>query len=156
VGINATVQCLLNRRAPRRPPEVIAQEKAARLVRAQKLALEAKAQQAQVEIRRKHARQRITNQIDHAFASSARTGADPVAKYVTCMYCDAPAAVLHLNLSIPPGAAVLDESTIIGATCSTHDSPYMRNSVAEVIPCARLEFFYEGIRQIAIKSGAKP
>ena len=155
-----TVECLTNRRAPRRPPEVIAQEKQARLAAAQERAQEqAKYAQQQKEERAKRCRlvrQRITNQIDHAFATGARSGAEPVAKYVTCMNCDAPAAVLHLNLPIPPGAAVLDESTIIGATCSAHDSPYTRNSVAEVIPCARLEFFYEGIRQIAIKAGAKP
>jgi len=159
VGVNVNVECLLNRPKPRRPrraPEVIAQEKQARLAAAQKRAKEAAeyAQQrkAQADLRLKHVREQITHQIDHAFASGARTGTAPVAKFITCTHCAAPAAFLHLNLPIPTGAAVLDESTIVDAVCADHNYLSYRSTMAEVIPCAQLEFFYDGIRQIAIKT----
>lgn len=152
LDVRIVLKCVMNRRAPRRPPAVIAQEKQTRLDRAQKRALQEQSRKAQAEIRREHVRQQITNQFDHAFASGVSTGTDPVAKFITCMHCAAPAVLLHLNLPIPTGAAVLDEGTIVGAVCADHNYPGYRNTVAEVIPCARLEFFYDGIRQIAIKT----
>lgn len=157
--IELTLECLLNRRAPRRAPEVIAAEKAVRAAKAQKRKTEAaeweekqKQEKERLCLQRK---QRITNQIDYAFRSGSESGTEPVSKFITCQQCDAPATFLHLNRAVPSGAAVLDESTVIGASCDehTHNNPNYKNhfGIAEYFPVARLEFFYTGIRQIGIK-----
>jgi len=159
VAITAiTVECLLNRRAPkrpRRPPEVIAAEKKAKAERARQRAIANEAQKKAEEHQALLHRTRITHQIDYAFKSGAESGSEPVAKYITCQHCDAPAAVLQLNREVPHGAAVLDEITIVGAVCSEHNHNYWRGATQASIPCSQLEFFYSGIRQIGIKAVTK-
>jgi hypothetical protein len=158
LGINVKIECLVNRikpRSPRRPHEVVQQEKEARRLR-----VEAKARidrehqakwHAEQERLKKLKRKRIANQIDHAF-QSGHSGSGPVETFITCSHCDGPAALLALSRPIPIGATVLDESTITDARCSEHENTYPR-SVNKVL-CADLEFLYEGIRQIAIKAKA--
>jgi hypothetical protein len=156
-SFNVSVECvcLMNRRASRRAPEVIAAEKKAREQRQREKANraeEARKEQQRVSLQR---RRRITNQIDYAFKSGPESGSEPVSKYVTCQQCDAPVTFLQLGQVVPSGAAVLDESTVVGACCSKHsyNNPYYNHhyGVAEHFPVARLEFFYAGIRQIGIK-----
>jgi hypothetical protein len=155
VGVNVKVECLVNRlkpRCPRRPHEVIVQEKEARRLRvaaqAQERAQWEERWKADQEMREKSKRKRITAQIDHAFLSGKHSGSGPVEKFLTCSNCDSPAAVLLLSRPIPAGATVLDESTILDAFCSEHE----RFGTGDKVPCADLEFLYEGIRQVAIKA----
>jgi hypothetical protein len=158
--INLTVswKCTWNGRAPKRPKDVIAAEKAAQAVKSQARKERYAKYQAEADERTVHLRQRIRNQVDHAF-SLGKHGTESVAKYITCQHCDGPAAVVCLSQPLARGAAVLDEDTIIGALCQSHiqHQPwgyYSRNSgnAATKVPCSDLEFFYDGIRQIAIKS----
>src|ERR1700735_1395435 len=157
-NINVTVECLLNRTAPRaarRSHEVIVAEKAAKAAaKAARFAERARWDEEKVkaaEEQQARSRRRITNQIDHAFKSGPESGSEPVAKYITCGRCDAPAEFLRLNREVPHGAAVLDESLIIGATCARHNHPGYGSIAQADIPCSLLEFFYNGIRQIGIK-----
>jgi hypothetical protein len=151
-NVRVAVECILNRPAPRaarRPPYVIAEEKKAKAEKARQRAIDIENRKKAEEKERACRRQRITNQIDHAFKSGPESGSEPVAKYISCQRCDAPAVFLELDREVARGAAVLDESTIIGAGCSEHD--YTRYSGNEKILCSRLEFFYTGIRKIGIK-----
>jgi hypothetical protein len=149
--------CTWNGRAPRRPADVIAKEKAERAKRSQARQAERAKWQAEADQRTLNIRRRISQQVDHAFALG-KHGTEPAAKYITCHHCDASAAVVCLNQPIARGATVLDEETIVGALCSEHIqhtpySYYSRYSSRDVVkvPCAKLEFFYDGVRQIAIK-----
>lgn len=150
LNITVSCECTMNqieKRRPNRPKDVIAAEKARKAAEAQarneqRAELEKEAQQRVVNLRK-----RIKHQVDHAFATG-KSGTEPASKYITCQHCDAPAVLLHLNQKLSPGAAVLDEDTIIGAVCDTHSN---WGGNVEKIPCAKLEFFYDGIRQIAIK-----
>lgn len=145
-GIRLSWECISGR-APARPKHVIAAEKAARAAKSQaRQEQKAKWEKEQQE-RIVNVRKRIKYQVDHAFATG-KSGTEPASKYITCQHCDAPAAFLELSQKLPPGTAVLDEDTIVGAICGTHN---WRNSGTEKIPCSKLEFFYDGVRQIAIK-----
>ena len=157
-NIKVTVECLLNRqapRAPRRPHEVIVEERAAKAAanaaREAERARRDEENQRAAEEQQARTRRRIKNQIDYAFKSGPESGSEPVAKYITCGYCDAPAEFLRLNREVPRGVAVLDESLITGATCAEHNKPGYCAITQAAIPCSRLEFFYSGIRQIGIK-----
>jgi hypothetical protein len=90
-------------------------------------------------------RARIMNQIELAFVKNGR---DAV-QFVTCDTCDALATLLKIP-HLTPGAVVIDPEQILGAACEFHN-PYKGSTTIE---CNRLEFFYEGIRQIAIKAAA--
>lgn len=82
------------------------------------------------------------NQIELAFV---KQGKDAV-KFVTCGTCSDLATVLvlsHLN----PGSDVIQPDQIVGALCANHCSPH---SVLTVVPCAILEFFYDGLKQIYV------
>lgn len=153
VNASVSVTCIVNR-CQRRAPEVIAAEKALRQQKQTKRAEENARQEKEREKCRLFTRKRITNQIDHAF-QTGQSGSEPVAKYITCNHCSGPADFLYLNRTVPPGAAVLDETTIDGAVCTEHNyaakHAYYKKQVTEIFPCALLEFFYTGIRQIAIK-----
>ena len=158
INLTMSWKCTWNGRAPRRPKNVIAAEKAAQAVKSQARKEQYAKYQAEADERTVHLRQRIRNQVDHAF-SLGRHGTESVAKYITCQHCDGPAAVVCLSQPLARGAAVLDEDTIIGALCQSHiqHQPwgyYSRYSgkTATKVPCSDLEFFYDGIRQIAIKS----
>jgi hypothetical protein len=95
---------------------------------------------------------RVKAQVDHAFALG-KTGTEPAAKFITC-HCNAPAAILGLSQPLA-GAAVIDENTIVGALCAEHapKQGYYNptSNWAETIPCDRLEFFFDGVRAIAVK-----
>jgi hypothetical protein len=148
--VHLSWECTMNRRAPARPKDVIAAEKAARAARRQEQAEWAGKREAERVKRLAQLRQRIQHQVDHAF-SQGKHGTEPAAKYITCQHCDAPAAFLSLSAMPPRGVAVLDEDLIVGAQCSEHNFNYHGQQQAK-IPCSRLEFFYDGVRQIAIKS----
>lgn len=145
--IELSWECTMNGRAPARPKDVIAAEKERRAAeRKQKDEQKAQWEKEQQE-RIVNVRKRIKHQVDYAFITG-KSGTEPASKYITCEHCSAPAEFLLLNQKPSPGAAVLDEDTIVGAICATHN---WRNGNEVKIPCAKLEFFYDGIRQIAIK-----
>lgn len=146
-GIGLSWECISGR-APARPKHVIAAEKAQKAAESQARAQREKEREKERQEHIVNVRKRIQHQVDHAFATG-KSGTEPASKYITCQHCDAPAAFLHLSQKLPPGAAVLDEDTITGATCATHSN--WGGSNVERIPCTKLEFFYEGVRQIAIK-----
>jgi len=111
-------------------------------------------EQARLELERQEKelvqrRQRIVNQIELAFLQQKRGGVD----FVTCDKCDAPAT--HLGLAYEnPGSQVIDTEQITGAWCAAHDNQYARPfKTKATIACDRLEFFYDGLRQICIKAG---
>ena len=166
VNITVSWENTFNKRAPARPKDVIASEKAAKAAEAQAQAekfAEAQASwEKDVEVRVTNTRNRIKSQIDHAFALG-KHGTEPASTFITCMHCDAPAAVVCLNQPLTPGAAVLDEDTIVGALCAQHIkhavygygyyrrlSRYTDSNVTKV-KCSKLEFFYDGVRSIAVK-----
>ena len=145
---------------------VIAAEKAAKAAEAQaqteKFAEAQASWEKDVEVRVTNTPNRIKSQIDHAFALG-KHGTEPASTFITCMHCDAPAAVVCLNQPLTPGAAVLDEDTIVGALCAQHIkhavygygyyrrlSRYTDSNVTKV-KCSKLEFFYDGVRSIAVK-----
>ena len=154
LNITVSCECTMNqieKRKPNRPKDVIAAEKAQRAANAQARKEHKAEQEKQARERIINIRKRIKHQVDHAFATD-KSGTEPASKYITCQHCDAPAALLHLNLAPPRGAAVLDEDTIVGAVCAEHSNAWgYGGGNVEKIPCAKLEFFYDGVRQIAIK-----
>jgi len=160
INISVAWECTFNGRAPARPKHVIAAEKAAQAAKGQARREREAKWRAEAEQKVINMRERIKRQVDYAF-SQGKTGTEPAAKYITCQHCDGPAAVVCLNQPVARGASVLDEDTIVGALCAAHiqHSPYSyytrysRNDVFKV-ECSKLEFFYDGVRQIAIK--AKP
>lgn len=150
-------ECTMNGRAPARPKDVIAAEKAARAVKSQTRMADRERWKKEAAERIVNMRKRIKNQVDHAFALGSH-GTEPAAKYITCQHCDAPAAVLSLSSAPARGSSVLDEDTIVGALCHQHrqSTPYSyynryRCGSVTTLEVSRLEFFYDGIRQIAIK-----
>ncbi len=149
IRISMSVMCTMNGRAPRRPADVIAAEK-------QRCEDKRQARQAREDAHEKgralailRTRKRIQHQVDHAFALGKR-GTEPAAKYITCE-CNAPADYVLLNHALTRGVTVLDEDLIDGAVCEEHKLGYGGRS-KDKVPCSRLEFFYDGVRQIAIKS----
>ncbi len=102
-------------------------------------------------------RQRIINQIELAFVKKVQGAVD----FITCDQCNAPAA--HLGLAYEnPGSQVIDSVQITGAWCADHHGhtayngtfyksarPYKTKAEAA---CERLEFFYDGLRQICVKA----
>ena len=147
LNLSVSWECTMNGRAPRRAPDVIAAEKAASAANGLKRRQQREQWEKERQQRIVHLRQRIRHQVDHAFAIG-KSGTEPASKYITCEHCDAPAAVLCLSQAPTRGASVLDEDTIMGALCVTH--VYSGGNIQK-IPCSKLEFFYDGIRQIAIK-----
>jgi hypothetical protein len=153
-------ECTMNHRAAPRPKHVIQAEYAQRAAEWAKKDKERREHQAKWEKEQAEEtarlRQRISHQVDHAFALG-KQGTEPAAKYITCGHCNRPAALLGLNTPLAPGVAVLDEDTIETALCDEHgkkqNQQYYIGKSKVVIPCDRLEFFYDGIRQIAIKAG---
>jgi hypothetical protein len=158
-NIELAVECTMNRRAKPRSKAVIKAEHNARAERFKTyLAHQKKLAEEQVEAR-KATRRQIVNQIEHAF-KTGKAGAESAVQYITCTSCQQEADVLYLNQPLPPGATVLDEATIQDARCSQHDyvskgnKYYATNQgVGQVVKCSRLEFFYDGVRQIALKAG---
>jgi hypothetical protein len=113
------------------------------------------AQRAKEELERKEKqlvqrRKRIMNQIELAFV---KKGKDAV-NFVTCDHCDAMAT--HLGLAYGnPGSQVVDPDQITGAWCEEHDNKHQRPfKTKDTIACELLEFFYDGLRQIYVKSVA--
>jgi hypothetical protein len=93
-------------------------------------------------------RKRIMNQIELAFV---KKGKDAV-NFVTCDQCDAMAT--HLGLAYEtPGSQVIAPEQITGAWCAEHDNQYQRPfKTKAAIACERLEFFYDGLRQLSVKA----
>jgi hypothetical protein len=106
--------------------------------------LELERQEKQLVQRRK----RIMNQIELAFV---KDGKDAV-NFVTCDQCDAMAT--HLGLAYEnPGSQVIDPDQITGAWCAEHDNKHNRPfKTKAVVACNLLEFFYDGVRQIYVKT----
>jgi hypothetical protein len=161
LNLKVVVRCLVNRRAPKRAPEIIAAEKALGSIAHQKRVAQQTEADMRQEVIKKHRRARIKNQIDYAFKSGSEKGSESVSKYLTCQECDAPADALQLSQVVPTGAAVLNEDSVVGAVCKEHNYSNSPNQwvrqrgiaqgIAEHFPLARLEFFYSGIRQIGIR-----
>jgi hypothetical protein len=156
-SLSVTWECTLSGRAPARPKNVIAAERAAQAAKRQKKTEQNEKYRADADQRTINLRNRIKTQVDHAF-TTGKSGTEPASKYITCQHCDAPAAVLCLNQPLARGASVLDEDTIVGALCIPHIKHGVygyqsSHSAADVVgvPCSKLEFFYDGVRQIAIK-----
>jgi hypothetical protein len=149
-SVNTVVswECTMNRRAPKRRPDVISAEKTRRAVKGQQQREAKEKWKKESEQRLIHLRQRIKHQVDHAFATG-KSGTEPASKYITCEHCNAPAEVVCVSSALVRAVSVLDEDTITGALCSKHS--HHTYGIVEKLPCARLEFFYDGIRQIAIK-----
>jgi hypothetical protein len=147
VDVSISWECTMNGRAPARPKHVIAAEKAARAAKSQARREQRDKWETEAQERIVNLRKRIKSQVDHAF-TIGKSGTEPASKYITCQHCDAPAALVCLSQMPTRGASVLDEDTIVGALCFNH-SQYNGNQ--SKIPCSKLEFFYDGIRQIAIK-----
>ena len=101
-------------------------------------------------------RQRIVNQIELAFVKKSQGAVD----FITCDTCNAVAA--HLGLAFEnPGSSIIDPEQITGAWClqhhgSTHNGtfyPAKRPFKTKAsIACEKLEFFYDGLRQLCIKA----
>lgn len=112
-------------------------------------------QQEQEELERKEKelvqrRQRIMNQIELAFVKNGKEAVN----FVTCDKCDAKAKFLGLTFE-NPGSTVIDPEQITGAWCEVHDNKYERPfKTKSAIACERLEFFYDGLRQIYVKEKA--
>jgi hypothetical protein len=163
--INLAWVCTMNGRAPARPKDVIQAEKDRRAAEREKEEAEKRAREERQEKERlqreANARNRIRQQIDHVFAIGKGAADSDPSKYITCQSCDAPASVLRLSQPLARGSHVLDEDTITGALCAQHAQITRYNNgyvyaggfdpKEERIPCDRLEFFYDGVRQIAIK-----
>jgi hypothetical protein len=99
-------------------------------------------------------RKRIVNQIELAFVKK-----DGAVDFITCDECDAPAT--HLGLTHEnPGSQVIDPDQITCAWCEQHGDPKnssyvrVRFKTTASIACSRLEFFYDGLRQIYVKDAA--
>ncbi len=93
-------------------------------------------------------RNRIVNQIELAFVKEGKEAVN----FVTCDKCDG--AATHLGLTHEnAGSQVIDNDQITGAWCEDHDDKYDRPyKTTATIECARLEFFYNGLRQIYVKA----
>jgi len=93
-------------------------------------------------------RQRIMNQIELAFVKEGKEAVN----FVTCDKCDAKAKLLGLQFE-NPGSSVIVPEQITGAWCEEHDNKYKRPfKTKAAIACGRLEFFYDGLRQIYVKA----
>jgi len=94
-------------------------------------------------------RKRIMNQIELAFVKNGKEAVN----FVTCDKCDANAKFLGLAFE-NPGSSVIVPEQITGAWCEEHDNKYARPfKTKTAIACERLEFFYDGLRQIDVKAG---
>jgi hypothetical protein len=95
-------------------------------------------------------RKRIVNQVELAFVKKGKEAVE----FITCDKCDA--AATHLGLThLNPGSRVIDPDQITGAWCELHDYPGARPfKTKDKIACNRLEFFYDGLRQIYVKEAA--
>ena len=93
---------------------------------------------------------RIVNQIELAFVKQVATAVD----FITCDKCDGVAKFLGLVYE-NPGSSVIDPDQISGAWCQDHDQKHERPfKTKAAIACERLEFFYDGLRQLYVKAAA--
>ncbi len=92
-------------------------------------------------------RNRIMNQIELAFVKEGKEAVN----FVTCDKCDGTAKYLGLAYE-NPGSQVIDPEQITGAVCDDHKEKYHQPFKTKVlIACERLEFFYDGLRQLYLK-----
>src|SRR5271165_2009555 len=101
-GIGLSWACTSNRRT-KRPKAVIEADKARRAAKSQARKQRDKEYEDAAVQRTINLRNRIKQQVDHAFALG-KSGTEPAAKYITCQHCDAPAAVVCLNQPLARGA----------------------------------------------------
>ena len=93
-------------------------------------------------------RRRIMNQIELAFVNGVATAVN----FITCDKCDATAKFLGLAYE-NPGSDVIDPEQITGAWCPAHNETHLRPFKTKIaIACERLEFFYDGLRQLYVKT----
>lgn len=142
------------------------EQRAKAMVRNEKRSEEWKKQQALEELQRQETelvqrRKRIVNQIELAFVKQVRGAVD----FITCDKCNAEAA--HLGLKhTNPGSQVIDSDQITGAWCESHHGQnhtyngqtrfitgYRPYKTKASIACNTLEFFFDGLRQICVKTG---
>ena len=96
-------------------------------------------------------RKRIMNQVELAFVKKVMGAVD----FITCDECNAPATFLGLTHE-NPGSQVIDPDQITGAWCNQHDNQHKRPyKTTATIACNRLEFFYDGLRQIYVKDAVE-
>jgi hypothetical protein len=87
-------------------------------------------------------RARIVNQIDHAFVKEGQNAAP----FITCDSCSALAAALILTHEAEGTTIAFDQ--IAGARCGDHFNPQYNKE--PFVECAKLEFFFDGVKQIYI------
>jgi hypothetical protein len=93
-------------------------------------------------------RQRIMNQVELAFEKKGKTAM----QFITCSHSDCNDLAVTLTLAhLHPGSTMIDPEQITGATCKRHTWHKPQGTTAQ-IPCDKLEFFYDGLRQIYINS----
>jgi hypothetical protein len=144
-------ECTRNGPRPARAKDVIAAEKAALAVKHAARRARSEENRKRAEQERANLRQRVKNQVDHAFAVG-KHGTEPAAKFITCGHCSAPAVLLGLGERLA-GAQVINEDAIVGVVCGEHNKyTWFTQNWVEKIPYDRLEFFYDGVRQIAVKA----
>lgn len=101
-------------------------------------------------------RNRIANQVELAFVKKVQGAVD----FITCDECDDKAAYLGLAYE-NPASQVIDSEQITGAWCEKHHGNtyngrfypnYRPFKTKAAIACERLEFFYDGLRQLCVKA----
>jgi hypothetical protein len=129
-------------------------EKHFKVAYAKRLAVQTRNQELNAKYQKEQAEQalvlrqnRIMNQIELAFEKKGKHAV----LFVTCDQCEAPATLLGLTHE-NPGSAVIAAEQITGAMCASHNNNYYRPfKTTVVIECSRLEFFYDGLKQIYVK-----
>ena len=164
LDVRVVLKCEMNRRAARRPKDVIAAEKAAEKVKKDARDEQKRQQEEFAAQMRKAKRRRIMQQIDHAFQTGHESGSRSLwRKYITCDTCSSPADFIYVEhaASCSRCRRVRRRKHDYGTRCvqcttsfaHQFQRQYYYKHVAQAVPCSRLEFFYTGIRQIAIKGG---
>ena len=87
-------------------------------------------------------RARIVNQIDHAFVKEGQNAAP----FITCDSCSALAAALILTHEAEGTTIAFDQ--IAGARCEEHFGRKWNKE--PFVDCVKLEFFFDGVKQIYI------
>jgi hypothetical protein len=90
-------------------------------------------------------RQRIVNQIELAFEKKMKTATE----FVTCEHCNEKATQIIVQRT-PEGSAVPFED-IVSARCADHAKWFHRLCKGDpFVDCDRVEFFYDGLRQLHV------
>ena len=87
-------------------------------------------------------RKRIVNQIELAFEKKMKTATE----FVTCEHCNEKATQIIVQRA-PEGSAVPFED-IVSARCADHAKWFHKGDL--FVDCDRVEFFYDGLRQLHV------